>query len=78
MEHSAVVMILKDPRRSDSLAGNAATASTRIGRWPHGYKERPPVPYTRFRCVTARMGQFPRRERGAIIFTGSTPELYGH
>ena len=26
----------------------------------------------------ARMGQFPRRERGPIIFTGSTPELYGH
>jgi len=25
----------------------------------------------------ARMGQFPRRERGAIIFTASTPELYG-
>ncbi len=23
------------------------------------------------------MGQFPRRERSAIIFTGSTPKLYG-
>ena len=46
-------------------------------RWPHGYRKGP-----RSLCALsvrhARRGQFPRRERGAIIFTGSTPELYGH
>ena len=35
-----------------------------------------PVSYTRFRCVTPGWDNSARRERGANIFHGSTPELY--
>ncbi len=36
-----------------------------------------PSPYRRFPCVTPGWDNSPRRERGATIITGSTPELYG-
>ena len=37
---------------------------------------KPPVPYVRFRCATPGWDNSPRRQRGAHIFYGSTPELY--
>jgi len=37
---------------------------------------KPPVSYTRFRCVTPGWDNSPRRQWGANIFHGSTPELY--
>ena len=37
---------------------------------------KPPVSYTRFRCVTPGWDNSARRQRGANIFHGSTPDLY--
>ena len=37
---------------------------------------KPPESYTRFRCVTPGWDNSARRQRGANIFHGSTPELY--
>ena len=37
---------------------------------------KPPVSYTRFRCVTPGWDNSPRRQRGANIFHESTPEVY--
>jgi lipopolysaccharide biosynthesis protein len=36
----------------------------------------PPADYTRFRCATPGWDNSPRRKEGALIFQGSTPELY--
>jgi hypothetical protein len=38
---------------------------------------KPPPPYRRFPCVTPGWDNSPRRDRGATIITGSTPEIYG-
>ena len=37
---------------------------------------KPPVPYMRFRCATPGWDNSPRRQRDAIIFHDSSPELY--
>jgi lipopolysaccharide biosynthesis protein len=37
---------------------------------------KPPVPYKRFRCVTPRWDNSPRRAIEATIFRDSTPEIY--
>jgi len=39
--------------------------------------ERPAPEYELFRCVTPGWDNSPRRSRKAVIFEGSTPELYG-
>ncbi len=39
-------------------------------------QSKPPVRYVRFRCATPGWDNSPRRQRGARIFYGSTPQLY--
>ncbi len=41
-----------------------------------GMLAKPTVPYTRFRCVSPGWDNSARRAEGAIMFVGSTPQLY--
>jgi lipopolysaccharide biosynthesis protein len=58
-------------------------SSAYLRNWIYSYAElsermrlKPPVPYRRFRCATPGWDNSPRRQRDAIIFNGSSPELY--
>lgn len=53
------------PHQLFDYAAMAATAAAR-----------PAPPYPRFRCVTPRWDNTPRRPNGATIFTSSTPDRY--
>ena len=39
-------------------------------------RSKPPVPYTRFRCATPGWDNSPRRTLDAVVFRGSSPDLY--
>jgi lipopolysaccharide biosynthesis protein len=63
----------------DRLAGRVQPSYARFD-----YREvvqqmlaKPPAPYQRFPCVTPGWDNSARRDRGAVVLAGSTPEEYG-
>lgn len=71
---------LGDPVPREPVVGRSAPDDVRIFDYREVVRRalaHPEPPYCWFRCVTPSWDNSPRRESGALILDGSTPDLYG-